>query len=421
MLIGFDAKRAFRNNTGLGNYSRGVIGGVMSYELRVKSEAGTVVLYTPSVKGRYEHYFEGVKIVEPKGVWKVMKSVWRSVGVSRAVKKDGVELFHGLSHELPYGLPEGVKKVVTMHDLIVYRFPEFFKPADRVIHRQKMRHACRVADVVVAISEQTKRDLMEYLGVKEEKIRVVYQSCDSAFWGVNSEQVTDNIEQITAVREKYGLPERYILCVGTLEERKNQLRVIEAMEKLWGVKGSEKGVYPEGDLSTAEIKQMTAKKGSERTIDEVKSGPLEEVGLVLVGRPRGEYGERVKNEELRVKNLRILTGADFADFPSLYRGAVASVYLSRFEGFGIPVLESMCCDCPVVTSDVSSMPEAGGEAALYAAPEDVDTVAAHLLRLCTDEAFRQERIEKGRIQRMRFAPERVTQDMLAVYRNLLDD
>ena len=406
MLIGFDAKRAFRNNTGLGNYSRGVIGGVMSYELRVKSEAGTVVLYTPSVKGRYEHFFENMplRVVEPKGVWKVMKSVWRSVGVSRAVKRDGVELFHGLSHELPYGLPEGVKKVVTMHDLIVFRFPEFFKPADRVIHRQKMRHACRVADVVVAISEQTKCDLMEFLEVPEEKIRVVYQSCDSAFWGVNSEQVTDNSEQITAVREKYGLPERYILCVGTLEERKNQLRVIEAMEKLWGVKGSEKGV-----------------KGSERTIDEVKSGPLEEVGLVLVGRPRGEYGERVKNEELRVKNLRILTGADFADFPSLYRGAVASVYLSRFEGFGIPVLESMCCDCPVVTSDVSSMPEAGGEAALYAAPEDVDTVAAHLLRLCTDETFRQERIEKGRIQRMRFAPERVTQDMLAVYRNLLDD
>jgi len=121
------------------------------------------------------------------------------------------------------------------------------------------------------------------------------------------------------------------------------------------------------------------------------------------------------------ERVKVLRGADFADFPALYRGAVASVYLSRFEGFGIPVLESMCCDCPVVTSDVSSMPEAGGEAALYAAPGDVEAVAAHLLRICTDEAFRQERIEKGRIQRMRFAPEKVTQDMLAFYRSLLDD
>ena len=380
MLIGYDAKRAFRNNTGLGNYSRGVIGGVMSYELRVKSEAGTVVLYTPSVKGRYEHFFENMplRVVETKGVWKVMKSVWRSVGVSRAVKKDGVELFHGLSHELPYGLPKGVKKVVTMHDLIVYRFPEFFKPADRVIHRLKMRHACRVADVVVAISEQTKRDLMEFLGVPEEKIRVVYQSCDSAFWGVKgSEEGVKGSERTNVeVREKYGLPEKYIICVGTLEERKNQLRVIEAMKRL-----------------------------------------PEDVALVLVGRPRGDYGQRVlacTNERVRV-----LSGASFTDFPSLYRGAVASVYLSRFEGFGIPVLESMCCDCPVVTSDVSSMPEAGGDAALYAAPEDVDTVAAHLLRLCTDETFRQERIEKGRLQRRKFALEKVSADMMEVYKSLL--
>ena len=375
MLIGYDAKRAFRNNTGLGNYSRGVIGGVMSYELRVKSEAGTVVLYTPSVKGRYEHFFENMplRVVEPKGMWKVMKSVWRSVGVSRAVKRDGVELFHGLSHELPYGLPKGVKKVVTMHDLIVFRFPEFFKPADRVIHRLKMRHACRVADVVVAISEQTKRDLMEFLGVPEEKIRVVYQSCDDIFWGVQGAQ---GLQDDRDVRKKYGLPDRYVLCVGTLEERKNQLRVIEAMKRL-----------------------------------------PQDVALVLVGRPRGDYGQRVlacTNERVRV-----LSGASFTDFPSLYRGAVASVYLSRFEGFGIPVLESMCCDCPVVTSDVSSMPEAGGDAALYAAPEDVDTVAAHLLRLCTDEAFRQERIEKGRLQRRKFAPEKVSADMMDVYKSLL--
>ncbi len=382
MLIGYDAKRAFRNNTGLGNYSRGVIGGVMSYELRVKSEAGTVVLYTPSVKGRYEHFFENMplRVVEPKGVWKVMKSVWRSVGVSRAVKKDGVELFHGLSHELPYGLPKGVKKVVTMHDLIVYRFPEFFKPADRVIHRQKMRHACRVADVVVAISEQTKRDLMEFLGVPEEKIRVVYQSCDSAFWGVKgSEEGVKGSERTNVeVREKYGLPDRYVLCVGTLEERKNQLRVIEAMKRL-----------------------------------------PEDVALVLVGRPRGDYGQRVlacTNERVRV-----LSGASFTDFPSLYRGAVASVYLSRFEGFGIPVLESMCCDCPVVTSDVSSMPEAGGDAALYAAPDDVEAIARQLLRLCEDEDLRQQCIEKGRIHRMKFAPEKVSADMMAVYISLLDN
>ena len=395
MLIGYDAKRAFRNNTGLGNYSRMLIGGVWNEGCRTKNSVGAnndlpILLYTPSVKGRYEHYFDevggrryevgGMVIRVPKGIWRLTPSVWRSVGVSCAVKHDGVELFHGLSHELPYGLPKRVKKVVTMHDLIVMRFPEFFKPADRVIHRLKMRHACRVADVVVAISEQTKRDLVELMGIEEEKIRVVYQSCDSAFWGVKgSEEGVKGSERTNVeVREKYGLPERYILCVGTLEERKNQMRVIEAMKRL-----------------------------------------PEEVALVLVGRPRGTYGQQILQSAS--DRIRLLSKADFADFPALYNGAVASVYMSRFEGFGIPVLESMCCDCPVLTSDVSSMPEAGGDAALYAAPDDVEAIARQLLRLCEDEDLRQQCIEKGRIHRMKFAPEKVSADMMAVYRSLLDN
>jgi glycosyltransferase involved in cell wall biosynthesis len=220
---------------------------------------------------------------------------------------------------------------------------------------------------VVAISEQTRRDLVEMMHVPEEKIRVVYQSCDAMFW-LPPKPTTAN----------YQLPAKYILCVGTIEERKNQLNVIEACRQL-----------------------------------------PEDVTLVIVGRPRGEYGRRVL--AAAGDRVRILQNADFRDFPSLYAGAVASVYLSRFEGFGIPVLEAMCCDCPVVTSNVSSMPEAGGDAALYADPDDVDAVRAHLQRLLDDEAFRQQCIQKGRTQRVRFAPEKVAADMAAVYKSLLDD
>jgi glycosyltransferase involved in cell wall biosynthesis len=222
---------------------------------------------------------------------------------------------------------------------------------------------------VVAISEQTKQDLVELMEVPEEKIKVVYQTCDSMFWNMENENL--NIE---AAHEKYHLPDKYIVCVGTIEERKNQLCAIRAIQRL-----------------------------------------PEEIGLVIVGRPRGKYGQ----EALREANdrIRIVTHADFADFPAIYRGSLASVYISRFEGFGIPVLESMCCDTPVVTSGVSSMPEAGGEAALYANPDDDAAVAEHLLRLATNEAFRQECIEKGRIQKKRFAPERVAQDMIEVYRS----
>ena len=368
-VIGYDAKRAFCNRTGLGNYSRGVIAATARSGL-------TTVLYTPRSRGAFQHYFDscpGVAVRTPRGFWRLLPSLWRSLGWAQRSGRDGVRIYHGLSHELPLGLPCGMRSVVTMHDLIVWRYPQWFSPIDVAIHRRKQRHACRVADLVVAISEQTKRDLVEIMGVPEKKIRVVYQTCENIFWEWDVKKAQQRVAEIKA---KYGLPERYVICVGTIEERKNQLCAIRAMDNL----------------------------------------PAD-VGLVIVGRPRGDYGKLVTREA--GERVRILSDAAFDDFPALYAGAVASVYLSRFEGFGIPVLESMCCDTPVVTSNLSSMPEAGGDAALYAAPDDVDAVAEHLLRLCTDEAFRSQCVEKGRVQRELFAPSKVAADMLAVYRSLI--
>lgn len=375
MIIGYDAKRAFRNNSGLGNYSRMVIGGVCREgHGMVKS-----LLFTPTTKGRHTHYFDDIQEVEvrqPKGLWAMAGGLWRSVWSGLCARREGVDIYHGLSHELPLFLGNGVKKVVTMHDLIVRRYPKFFKPADRIIHRLKMRHACRVADMVIAISEQTKRDLVDMMHVPEEKIRVVYQSCDPIFWNPPSATLPPSHSAVQ-------LPERYIIAVGTVEERKNQVAAVRALALL-----------------------------------------PEDVCLVVVGRPRGHYPQQVRRvaKELGVVHRVIfLQNAAFSDFPALYRGAVASVYMSVFEGFGIPVLESLCCDCPVVTSNVSSMPEAGGDAALYAAPDDYRTLAAHLSRLLSDPAFRNSQIEKGRTQRLKFAPEKVSQDMLALYRSLLHD
>lgn len=375
MIIGYDAKRAFRNNSGLGNYSRMVIGGVCREgHGMVKS-----LLFTPTTKGRHTHYFDDIQEVEvrqPRGLWAMAGGLWRSVWSGLCARREGVDIYHGLSHELPFFLGNGVKKVVTMHDLIVRRYPEFFKPADRIIHRLKMRHACRVADIVIAISEQTKRDLVDMMHVSEEKIRVVYQSCDPIFWNPPSATQPPSHSAVQ-------LPERYIIAVGTVEERKNQVAAVRALALL-----------------------------------------PEDVCLVVVGRPRGHYPQQVRRvaKELGVDHRVIfLQNAVFSDFPALYRGAVASVYMSVFEGFGIPVLESLCCDCPVVTSNVSSMPEAGGDAALYAAPDDYRTLAAHLSRLLSDPAFRNSQIEKGRTQRLKFAPEKVSQDMLALYRSLLHD
>ncbi|MCR5014722.1 MAG: glycosyltransferase family 4 protein, partial [Bacteroidales bacterium] len=306
MIIGYDAKRAYRNNSGLGNYSRLLLTTVA--EVRRDWQ---LLLYAPRTAGHHENFYTPLKNLHPrrpKGLWRLAGWLWRSWGVARRLRRDGVDLFHGLSHELPLGIPTGVRSVVTMHDLIVWRFPEYFKPFDRLVHRLKQRHACRVADIVVAISEQTKRDLVDIMHVDERKIRVLYQSCDPIFWAETTDD--ERAAALRAVRDRYNLPPRYILCVGTVEPRKNQVAAVWALAQL-----------------------------------------PPDVELVIVGRHRGNYAHDIVLRtayECRVADrVRFLTDVPFADFPALYRGAVASVYMSHFEGFGIPVLESLCCDTPV--------------------------------------------------------------------------
>lgn len=375
MVIGFDAKRAFQNNTGLGNYSRMLLCGLASEHQNLRA-----FLYSPRIAGEYAKYFSGYANIStrtPSSIDRFFPDIWRRFGVTVHLSEDKVKLFHGLSHELPHGIPRSIKRVVTMHDLIVWRYPQFYKPLDRVVHRIKQRHSCRIADVVVAISEQTKRDLMEYLHVPESKIRVIYQSCDPMFW----EPVAES--DIDYVRSTYHLPEKYVICVGTIEERKNQLAVVKALAQL----------------------------------------PAD-VHLVIVGKNHGGY-HAVLSGAIRSNGLtervHILHDADFEDFPALYAGAVASVYMSLFEGFGIPILESMCCGTPVVTSNVSSMPEAGGDAALYADPKNPDEIAARLKSIIDDPVLRSQLVEKGKVQCQKFTPHLAVSGLYDLYMSLLPD
>lgn len=375
MVIGFDAKRAFQNNTGLGNYSRMLICGLAEEHQDLRA-----FLYSPDMTGEFSRYFTSyanISTRQPTGWDRRFPGLWRRYGVSMHLKGDKVKLFHGLSHELPYGIPRTIRRVVTMHDLIVWRYPQFYTLFDRMVHRSKQRHACRTADVVVAISQQTKRDLVEIMHVPEEKIQVIYQSCDPIFW----QPVTE--EQKAEVRETYNLPEKYIICVGTIEERKNQLAVVKALSNL----------------------------------------PAD-VHLVMVGRPRGLYHNTVMSEARSRKlagRVHMLSNADFEDFPALYAGAIASVYVSVFEGFGIPILESMCCDTPVVTSNVSSMPEAGGDAVLYADPHNPAEISNQLNALINDPTLRQQMVEKGRVQRQQFTLQKIVADFYNLYLSLLPE
>jgi glycosyltransferase involved in cell wall biosynthesis len=177
MRIGFDAKRAFNNRTGLGNYSRFVLNA-----LQKQTPEHTYLAYSPKIKQGLFDEFPADHIRFPSSKNKLYGAWWRSYGMTQNLSKDGIQLFHGLSNELPNGLQKaGIKSVVTIHDLIFLRYPELYPAIDRFFYRQKFQKACEQADVIVAVSEQTKRDIAEFYGTPSEKIQVVYQDCHEAF------------------------------------------------------------------------------------------------------------------------------------------------------------------------------------------------------------------------------------------------
>ena len=158
---------------------------------------------------------------------KRFRALWRTFFIKRGLLQDGVQLYHGLSNELPVGIHRtGIRSVVTIHDLIFLRYPQYYHRLDRIIYNRKFNYACRKADRIVAVSECTKRDIVKFYGISPEKIDVVYQGCDPVFARPVSKKEKDR------VRAAYGLPERFILSVGTIEERKNLLLAVKAVEKL---------------------------------------------------------------------------------------------------------------------------------------------------------------------------------------------
>ena len=308
-IIGFDAKRIVRNGTGLGSYGRTLVNDLSKFPLELR-------LYAPD-EGRPDlksqvsdcknivfsvrkHHILGKKT--PFSA--IENAYWRSRGIVKDLKRDGVQLFHGLSGELPTGIKKsGIKSVVTIHDLIFLRHPEFYSPIDVKLYTWKFRKTLKEADHIIAISECTKRDILEYGGslVSEDKISLIYQSCSPRF------TVSSNCATIS---ELLGSgTHRYILSVGSIEARKNALLAIKALP------------YLPSDIS-----------------------------LVLVGR-HTKYTDKIisyaKTNNLDSR-LHILHGVSDDKLPSLYAGAEAFVYPSVYEGFGIPIIEAISCGLPVI-------------------------------------------------------------------------
>ncbi len=373
MRIGFDAKRAFFNFSGLGNYSRNTI-----RQLGRRFPDNELYLYIPKQKGMIENPgFRYHKLVYPSSrTGRNFPSFWRSYWLCKPLERDGIELYHGLSNEIPFGIHKHeIRSVVTIHDLIFLRYPQWYSPVDRYIYTRKARYACRYAGRIIAISEQTRSDIVEFFGIPDEKIDVVYQGCDPEFYRERGE------ENKTEVREKYGLPPEYLLYVGTIEPRKNLLQVVRAIH--------------ENSISFP---------------------------LVVIGRPTS-YARLVRKyiSGHGMKHIYFLENVPNEDLPALYQMAEIFIYPSRFEGFGIPILEALSSGIPVITTKGGCFAEAGGRHSIYIDPDQPEEIAASIRRIIEDTRLHREMSDKGRRHADRFRDETIAAAIMNVYLKTIED
>jgi glycosyltransferase involved in cell wall biosynthesis len=306
--------------------------------------------------------------------WRLTAMLAHFSGVPQDSLFPGADIFHATEHLLPR--LRRIRSVFTLHDLIFRFDPGSHLPLNRIYLNTMMPRFLRAADAVIAVSECSKRDAVRLYGTPAEKIHVIPEGVDVRFKPMTRQQ----IDQVWA---KYNLPERFVVCVGTIEPRKN---------------------YP----LLFEVLAARREQG------------LDTWPLVIAGKSGWLYKpifQRVT--ELGLQDLIRFTGFfPDDDLPALYNAATLLAMPSRYEGFGLPILEAMACGTPVICSSTSSLPEVAGEAALLAPPDDVRAWAEAIARVMSDDALRLQMRERGAAQAARFSWENAAWRTIEVYRQI---
>ena len=370
MKFGFDAKRIFHNTTGLGNYSRDLVRVLSNYFPENK-----YLLYNPKPKKvtRLQLSDTLEEVLPQKWIWKKLPSFWRQGPMIHQLQNDDIHLYHGLSGEIPRCINKTkIKTIVTIHDLIFMRYPELYSYFDRKIHCNKFNYSAHHSDTIIAISEQTKRDIVQFLNVDANKVEVIYQGCHSVF---KKEQSYHIKQEVIA---KYNLPNQFILNVGTVEKRKNVLTLIKAIK----------------DMDTS---------------------------LVIVGR-KTDYQKEI-DAYITAYNLGdkvyFLEGLELQEIAALYQIAALFVYPSIFEGFGIPIIEALYSKTPVITSIDGCFAEAGGPHSIYVDPLDVMALKKQIIAVLSDTTKQQVMIENGFEFVQKFNDETIANNIMDVYNRTL--
>jgi glycosyltransferase involved in cell wall biosynthesis len=295
--------------------------------------------------------------------------------IPRGLRAQGIDVFHGFDH---IGVPLVAKVgryVATIHDMIPLIWPQWVTRKHRLVVTAAYHRLRQQADLVIAPSEATKADIVRYLQINPERIAVIPWGCEERF------QPTGAPERIAAVQQRYRLPARYLLFVGTLEPRKNLATLLHAYAML----------------------------RAQRRCEDLK--------LVVAGRMGWLYDDIFDTvKTLALHEEVVFTGfVDDGDLPDLYRGAVLFVFPSLYEGFGLPILEAMASGVPVVTSDTASMPEVAGDAAVLVDPHDANAIAEGIAQVLTEDTLRETLTQKGLARARCFTWDTVAEKTLQLY------
>jgi glycosyltransferase involved in cell wall biosynthesis len=370
MKIGYDAKRLFCNHRGLGNYSRDLIRILSQYYPENQYD-----LFTPKIEIKVPVNPQNTHIIQPDRIYKLLpSSIWRSIGLNANIKRRGDEIFHGLSQELPFGIEKlSIKKIITFHDAIFIRYPELYASSYRKIFRTKNIQSCRVADRIIAISEQSKRDAIEFFKADPTKVDVVYQGCNNIF----REKTSD--ENKKQIKRKYNLPLDYMLFVGAIEPRKNIASILQA-------------IYQE-------------------KID---------IPLVVIGRETAYTSElKILVDKLQLSGqILFLHQVETIDLPAIYQVAQLFIYPSIFEGFGIPILEALCSETPVITSLGSCFEETGGKYSIYVEPQNSQEIGAAMQTILGDHNRQIKMKTEGLLYSKKFTDDKIANQLINLYINI---
>lgn len=324
------------------------LGGVATYTKNLTHELNKIsdlemVYFYSSLRKHYHGDLKNVKKFRlPPSLFEMLFNKWRNVSIEKFV--GSIDIFHSSDWTQP---PAKAKKVTTYHDVVPLKYPQWSTPKIVEVHKRRLKLVEKEIDMVIAVSEATKKDLIEVSSIPEDKITVIYEGSSGDF-------KSQSEDKINKFKEKYHLPNKFVLAIGGIGERKNLTRIRQAA---------------------------------------------------------GEYKIIVSGQDI--------PWLDLEEMELLYNSASVLAYCSLYEGFGLPILDAFACGLPVVTSNISSMPEVGGDAVLYVDPLSIDDISKNLKKVMEDFDLREGLIKKGYKQLEKFSWEKAAKETAEVYRKLM--